>query len=257
MRVTVWHEYRHEKKHESVRRVYPDGMHRAIAAGISRILGSAAEIRTATQDEPEHGLTDDVLQTTDVLTWWGHAAHAEVADAVVDKVHQRVLEGMGLIFLHSAHYSKIFKKLMGTDCGLKWREAGERERLFVVDPGHPIADGLPEHFEIPHEEMYGEFFDVPPPDDLVMISWFEGGNVFRSCCTWRRGKGRIVYFRPGHETFPTYFQPEVRRVIANAVKWATPRSSSPFAIGAPNEAQSLSRIAGTHVVDEAVHKQKP
>jgi len=181
------------------------------------------EVRTATLDEPEHGLTEAVLAQTDVLTWWGHMAHGEVEDAVVDRVHQRVLAGMGLVVLHSGHFSKIFKRLMGTTCDLKWREAGEKERIWVVEPGHPIAEGLGEYFEIPQAEMYGERFDIPAPDTLVFISWFEGGEVFRSGCCYQRGRGRIFYFRPGHETYPIYYQPEVLRVIYNAVRWAAPQ----------------------------------
>jgi trehalose utilization protein len=254
IRVTVWHEYRHELKHESVRAIYPHGMHIVLADALSKLLGSAVAVRTATLDQPENGLSDEVLANTDVITWWGHMAHQDLADTVAVKVHRRILEGMGAVFLHSAHYSKPFKKLMGTDCGLKWRDAGEIERLFVVNPAHEIADGLPPHFDIPHEEMYGEFFDIPTPDELVMISWFEGGNVFRSCCTWTRGKGKVVYFRPGHEIFPTYYQPEVQRVIANAVRWAAPRSNHPFALGAPNEVRSLSPITTHHIVDESLHK---
>jgi trehalose utilization protein len=253
LRVTVWHECRHELSHEAVRRIYPEGMHAVMAAAIRKHHGDGVEVRTATQNQPEHGLPDEVLAATDVLTWWGHMAHEEVAEDVAQRVHRRVLEGMGIVFLHSAHYSKPFKRLMGTECGLKWREAGELERLYVVKPGHEIADGLPAHFEIPHEEMYGEFFDVPAPDELVMISWFEGGNVFRSCCTWGRGKGKVVYFRPGHETFPTYYQPEVQRVLANAVRWAAPRSTSPYAIGAPNETRSLAPISTRHIVDKSLH----
>jgi trehalose utilization protein len=253
--VTVWHEYRHELQHESVRSVYPAGMHTVMASAISEHLGNAAHVRTATLDQPDHGLTDDILASTDVLTWWGHMAHADVSDAVVQKVTDRVLNGMGLIVLHSAHYSKPFRKLMGTGCGLKWREAGELERLWCVNPAHEIADGLPEHFDIPHEEMYGELFDIPTPNEIVFLSWFEGGNVFRSGCTWIRGKGKIFYFRPGHETFPTYFHPQVRRILANAVRWAAPRSSAPFSLAAPNEKVSLSPISTTHVVDEAIHKR--
>ena len=162
---------------------------------------------------------------------------------------------MGIVFLHSAHYSKPFRSLLGTGCGLKWREAGELERIWIVDPtARDRGDGLGDHFEIPHEEMYGEFFDIPKPDELVMISWFEGGNVFRSCCTWTRGKGKMVYFRPGHEAFPTYYHKEVRKVLANAVKWAAPRSNSPYALGAPNETQPLSPITTEHVVNELIHK---
>jgi trehalose utilization protein len=255
IRVTVWHEFRHEKKHESIRKIYPDGMHAVMAAAIKEHLGADVTIRTATLDEPEHGLTDEVLANTDVMTWWGHMAHDDVSDAIVEKVHKRVLQGMGLIVLHSGHYSKIFKKLMGTGCGLLWREAAELERFWIVNPAHEIADGLPPHWEIPHEEMYGEYFDIPQPDELVMVSWFEGGDVFRSCCTWTRGKGRVVYFRPGHEAFPTYFQPEVRRVLANSVRWASPRSSSPYRLDAPNSKVPLSPIATRHVVDEAIHKK--
>ncbi len=216
-RITVWNEFRQERSSPPVKAIYPDGIHAAIADGL-REAGFA--VRTATLDEPEHGLTDAVLAETDVLTWWGHAAHPEVDDAVVERVHRRVLEGMGLIVLHSGHFSKIFKRLMGTSCDLKWREAGEHERVWVVDPSHPIAEGLGESFLIEQEEMYGEHFDVPAPDRLVLVSWFGGGEVFRSGCCYQRGRGRIFYFRPGHEKYPTYFHPNVRRVIANAAGWA-------------------------------------
>jgi trehalose utilization protein len=253
IRVTVWNEYRHERENETIRGIYPEGMHAVWAKSIREHHGEASQVRIATQDQPEHGLTDEVLAATDVLTWWGHKAHQNVADDVVERVCKRVLEGMGIVFLHSAHYSKPFRKLMGTGCGLKWREAAELERIWIVNPAHEIADGLGEYFEIPHEEMYGEMFDIPEPDELVMVSWFEGGNVFRSCCTWTRGKGKIAYFRPGHESFPTYHQKEVSRVIANCVKWAAPRSSSPFKLSAPNEPVSLSPIAAKHVMDPSLH----
>jgi len=220
IRVTVWNENRHEKTDKRVAEVYPKGIHGAIADFLSQ--EPDIEVRTATLDEPEHGLTKEVLDSTDVLIWWGHMAHHEVQDEVVDRVYQRVLNGMGLIVLHSGHFSKIFRKLMGTSCDLKWREAGEKERIWVVEPGHPIAEGLGEYFEIPHTEMYGERFDIPAPDTLVFISWFAGGEVFRSGCCYHRGKGKIFYFRPGHETFPIFYQPEVQRVIKNAVKWAAP-----------------------------------
>ena len=218
-RVTVWNEYRHENSHAEVASVYPDGIHGAIARHL-RAEGMA--VRTATLDEPEHGLTEEVLAQTDVLIWWGHMAHGEVKDEIVDRVCKRVLDGMGLIVLHSGHLCKIFKKLMGTTCDLKWREIGEKERLWVVEPGHPIAEGLGEYFEIPHAEMYGERFDIPAPDTLVFISWFQGGEVFRSGCCYQRGKGKVFYFRPGHETYPIFYQPEVLRVLTNAVRWAAP-----------------------------------
>lgn len=219
VRVTVWNEYRHEKRDAEIAAVYPEGMHGAIAAGLRE---AGFTVRTATLDEPEHGLTEAVLAETDVLTWWGHQAHGEVKDEIVTRVWTRVLEGMGLVMLHSGHVSKIFKRLMGTTCELRWREANEKERIWVIDPGHPIAEGLGNYFELPHEEMYGEFFDIPAPEKLVLVSWFAGGDVFRSGCCYTRGKGKIFYFRPGHETYPTYYNPDVRRVIANAVRWAAP-----------------------------------
>lgn len=219
LRVTVWHEYRHEHKNPEVAALYPDGMHAAMA---KPLRDAGFDVKTATLDEPEHGLTEEVLANTDVLTWWGHMAHGEVQDAIVERVYQRVLEGMGLIVLHSGHHSKIFVKLMGSSGNLQWREAEELERIWVVAPGHPITDGLGDYFEIPHEEMYGEPFDIPAPDTLVFISWFQGGNVFRSGACYHRGRGKVFYFRPGHETYPTYYQPEVQRVITNAVRWAAP-----------------------------------
>lgn len=220
MRITVWNEGRHEQKNEKVKAVYPTGIHSVIADGLRE--HGFTEVRTATLDEPEHGLTADVLVATDVLLWWGHMAHGDVKDEIVERVYQRVMDGMGLIVLHSGHHSKIFKKLMGVNADLKWREANEKERLWVVNPAHPIADGLPDYFELPHEEMYGEPFGIPEPDSLVLVSWFQGGEIFRSGCCFYRGRGKVFYFRPGHETFPTYYDKNVRHVIANGVRWAAP-----------------------------------
>lgn len=219
MHITVWNENRHEQTNPEVQKAYPEGIHGAIQQFLEKENES---VGTATLDEPEHGLTDKVLAHTDVLVWWGHQAHEEVADEIVEKIHARVLEGMGLIVLHSGHFSKIFKKLMGTSCDLKWREADETERLWVVDPSHPLTEGIGEYIELDKEEMYGEHFDIPTPDELVMMSWFEGGEVFRSLCTFHRGNGKIVYFRPGHETYPTYYHKDIQQVIKNAVKWAAP-----------------------------------
>jgi trehalose utilization protein len=222
-RVTVWNEYRHELRDDTVAAIYPRGIHDAIAAPLRR---AGCEVMIGTLDEPEHGLGAARLEQTDVLVWWGHMAHAHVADDVVDRVHARILDGMGFIALHSAHESKIFKRLMGTTCKVLWREAGERERLWLLDPAHPIAAGLPEHFELEREEMYGEPTDIPAPDELVFVSWFMGGEVFRSGSCYRRGRGKIFYFRPGHETFPTYHDPLVQRVLVNAVRWAMPNDFS-------------------------------
>lgn len=219
IRVTVWGENIHDQRDEEVRKVYPKTMHGTIADGIQEHLGSNVEVRTASLDQPEHGLTDEILDSTDVLTWWGHAGHHLVKDAVVEKVHKRVLSGMGLIVLHSGHWSKIFVKLMGTTCALRWRD-DDRETIFSVNPGHPIARNIPPVFTIPLQEMYGEYFDIPQPDELVFLSTFKGGEVFRSGCCFIRGQGRIFYFSPGHETYPVYHQVEVKQVIANGVEWA-------------------------------------
>lgn len=219
MNVTVWNENRHEQKNPVVRDIYPKGIHGAIAGFIEE---AGHRVQTATLDQPEHGLTDDVLNDTDVMIWWGHLAHEEVDDAIVEKVKNRVLDGMGLLVLHSGHFSKIFKSLMGTGCDLKWREADEKERLWVIEPSHPITEGIGEYIELEKEEMYGEHFDIPAPDELIFMSWFEGGEVFRSGCTYKRGSGKVFYFRPGHETYPTYHNEDIQTVIKNAVKWAAP-----------------------------------
>lgn len=218
LRVTVWGENVHEQKNRVVAEVYPLTMHGTIAGFLNRAGGIAAT--TATLQEPDHGLTAARLAETDVLVWWGHAAHGEVSDAVVERVCDAVWGGMGMIFLHSAHFAKPFKRLMGAPCNLTWREAGERERLWVTSRSHPIAAGLPDHFELEHEEMYGEPFGVPEPLETVFISWFAGGEVFRSGLTYKRGAGNVFYFRPGHETYPTYHDANVQRVITNAVRWA-------------------------------------
>jgi trehalose utilization protein len=256
VRVTVWNEYIHERQHAAVAEIYPHGIHTVVAQALRERFGVVATVRTATLDEPEQGLSDATLDDTDVLLWWGHAAHDRVADTAVDRVQQRVLEGMGLIVMHSGHASKIFRRLMGTSCMLRWREAGERERLWIVNPSHPIVAGFTEEcFELPHTEMYGEYFDIPQPDELIFVSWFEGGEVFRSGCTFHRGKGKIFYFRPGHETFPIYHDENVQRVLANAVLWAAPNGATYFGYGR-NIAVPLSPIQSEHVVDESLHRPK-
>ena len=233
IRTVVWGENIHEQTNETVAKIYPNGMHNTIAEAISADPAIAAS--TATLQEAEHGLPQARLDDTDVLIWWGHKDHGAVSDAVVERIAARVWEGMGLIVLHSGHFSKIFKRLMGTPCALKWREAGERERVWVVNPRHPIASGLDENFVVEYEEMYGEPFSVPEPLETVFISWFQGGEVFRSGMTWRRGAGNIFYFRPGHETYPTYHDPNVRKVLINAVKWAyNPQGTLKSIHDAPN-----------------------
>lgn len=219
--VTIWNEFRHEKSNEEVMKVYPKGIHKQLAA----FLNEEFTTQTATLDEPEHGLTEEVLENTDVLVWWGHMAHGEVSDSVVEKVHQRVLQGMGLIILHSGHFSKIFKKLMGTSCDLKWREDGKPCTIWNVNPSHPIVEGVGEKIELEKEEMYGEHFDIPAPDELVFITSYPNGEVFRGGCTYQRGNGKIFYFHPGHETYPSYYSQDVQRVIKNAVRWSAPKGN--------------------------------
>lgn len=230
MRVTIFNEYLHELRSVAVKRVYPDGIHAVLAEALRRLAG--ADVTVATLRQPEHGLSAEVIDATDVLFWWGHMAHDEVADEVVDRVQRAVLGGMGFVALHSAHYSKPFRRLLGTTASLKWREADEKERLWNLQPAHPLTAGLPDHFELEREEMYGERFDVPDPDELLMLSWFQGGEVFRSLATWRRGHGTVVYFRPGHETYPTYHDANVQRVLANAATYAAARIRRPDA-GSP------------------------
>lgn len=243
--VTIYNEFVHEQTKDEVKAIYPDGMHVVIAEALKEHLGDEVFVLYATLDEPEHGLSESVLNETDVLFWWGHAAHDQVQDAIVDRVQRRVLDGMGLVVLHSGHESKIFKRLMGTQCLLRWREAGEKERLWLVSPGHPILRGIEGDFiELPQAEMYGEHFDIPHPEELLLISWFEGGEVFRSGCTFKRGQGKIFYFRPGHETYPIYFNPEIRLILANAAKWAhTP--SGTYQYDARHVPKPLSKIDST------------
>ncbi|MBE6542301.1 MAG: trehalose utilization protein ThuA [Ruminococcaceae bacterium] len=224
MKITVWNEFYHEKVHEDVKELYPDGMHAVIAKFLEE---AGNEVRTATLDDPECGLTEEVLDDTDVLFWWGHCKHGAVPDEIVERIYTRVLDGMGLVVLHSGHASKIFRKLCGTHSGkLKWRESGDKQILWVVEQGHPITEGIDEKIILEHEETYGEHFLIPAPDELIFISWFSGGEVFRSGCVFKRGRGKIFYFQPGHETFPTYYNPEVQKVLVNAANYVcTPKKS--------------------------------
>ncbi len=220
IKVTVWHENYHDRTDEATMAMYPGGMHNVIASFLSK--DEEFEVRTATLDQPECGLPDELLEDTDVLLWWGHAKHDDVPDELAKKVHERVLRGMGIIFLHSAHMSKPFRLTMGTSCTLKWRD-NDRERLWTVLPQHPIAKGVDEYIELESEEMYGERFDIPQPDELVFLGWFAGGEVFRSGCTWYKGLGKVFYFQPGHETNPSYHNEQVQKIITNAVRWAAPQ----------------------------------
>ena len=218
MKVVVWNENYHEKTKPIVTENYPGGIHGYLK---SLLECDDIEVTTATLDDPECGLTDEVLDETDVLIWWGHMKHHMVPDAVVARVHAHVLAGMGIIVLHSGHFSKIFKKLMGTSCTLKWR-AQDRERIWTIKPNHPIAAGVDESFVLDPEEMYGERFDIPEPEEVIFLGWFKGGEVFRSGCTWTRGHGKVFYFQPGHETNTAYKNENVQKILRNAVRWACP-----------------------------------
>lgn len=225
IRVTVWNEFFHERPEatdkvaELIRSFYPNGIHNAIK---DNIASDDLEITAVSLYDPEQGLPDELLNNTDVLIWWGHCRHGLVEDSLVDKIQYRVLGGMGLIVLHSGHYSKIFKRLLGTSCSLRWREVAEKERLWVVDPQHPIAKDVPETFVLPNTEMYGEPFGIPQDGHIVFMSWYEGGNLFRSGVEFRRGAGKIFYFSPGHETFPIYNDENVIKVLKNAVRYLAP-----------------------------------
>jgi len=218
LNVTIWNEFEAEQKNEEVKKVYPQGIHSVISEFLKGKINANTTI--ATLQEPEHGLTEEVLANTDVLIWWAHLSHDKVSDEVAERVQHHVLQGMGLIVLHSGHHSKPFKKLIGTTGNLRWREDDCHMRIWTIEPSHPIAKNVPMYIDIPRDEMYGERFDIPAPDSLVFISWFPGGEVMRSGCCFTRGAGKIFYFQPGHETYPVYKQPEIQTIICNAVNWA-------------------------------------
>lgn len=217
IRVTVWNEYVHEREYEGIAKVYPKGIHGCIADFLD--TDEEITVRCATLDMENQGISEEMLKNTDVLIWWAHARHEDITDENVRLIREAVLGGMGLIALHSAHYSKIMKALMGTTMSLNWRN-NDSETLQCVKPLHPIANGVPSVIDIPHEEMYSEWFDIPKPDDIVFEGTFSRGEKFRSGVTFTRGYGKIFYFQPGHEEYPIYFMPEIQRIITNAVHWA-------------------------------------
>ncbi len=243
--VTIWNEFIHEQSDteygERCRKHYPKGIH----AYLKKVLGTSmkdCKIRAVSLDMPENGLPDKVLNSTDVLVWWGHRAHDQVPDALVDKIQARVLGGMGLIVLHSGHLAKIFRRMLGTGCTLNWRAIGERERVWTCDPSHPIAVGIPASFALEQTEMYGEPFGIPNEAHIVFMSWYAGGNVFRSGVTLARGLGKIFYFSPGHETYPIYHDVNVQRVIENGIRWATPVNGVVAAPSCPHEKDPVEPI---------------
>ena len=222
IRVTVWNENYHEKTIPEMKAVYPKGLHGTIAEFLSG--EEDFEVRVATQDQPEFGLSDDVLNNTDVLVWWGHAKQNDIPDELSKKVALRVQSGMGYIVLHSSHYAKPFMELMGTGCCTLRCRNDDFERLWCVSPGHPIAKGVPSYINLGTEEVYCEHFNIPDPDELVFVGWYRGGEIFRSGCCWKRGFGKIFYFQPGHETFKSYHNKYIQRILINAVRWACPQT---------------------------------
>ena len=233
IRVLVWNEFLHEKiSQDRAAAVYPNGIHQAIADFLGR--EDDITVSTATLDDPSCGITRERLKETDVLVWWGHMGHSRVPDEVAEMIYEEVNNGMGAVFLHSAHKSKPFMRLLGTSCSLIWHETDDLERIWTASPYHPIAQGLPAYFELPAEETYGEPFGIPTPEDIIFIGWFEGGEVFRSGCTWKRGNGKIFYFQPGHESYPTYKDPNIQRVILNAIRWTAPQYRVDDCMDCPN-----------------------
>ena len=218
--VTIWNEYRHEKSDENVAKLYPNGLHAAIGEFLSK--NDDMKITLAALDDPDQGLPDEVLNNTDVLLWWGHMNHGEVKDDLVERIRQRVyVGGMGFIALHSAHHAKPFRAIVGTTGNLLWGD-NQKEIIWNIMPSHPIAAGIPAHFELPEEELYAEPFQIPQPDAHIFEGWYEHGYVFRTGCTFLRGAGRVFYFQPGHETCPSFYDANVQRIITNGVRWAAP-----------------------------------
>lgn len=199
--------------------VHPNGIHNTLKDLFDEM--DDVNVRTATQDQEECGLSKEVLDNTDVLVFWAHRGHDDFPDEIAENIHQRVISGMGLILLHSAHHSKVLKRTLGTSGDLRWRD-DTYCRIFCVNPTHPISEGIPENFELGIEECYGECFDIPKPDDVVFLSWYDIGEVLRSGCTWTRGYGKIFYFQPGHESNLSYKHPYVRQILKNAVNWVKP-----------------------------------
>ena len=219
LQVTIWNEYRHERAEEACRAIYPNGIHGCIKEFLDK--QPDLEVRLAALDDPQQGLPDEVLNNTDVLMWWGHVAHHEVDDALVEKIRQRVYTGkMGLIVMHSGHHSKVFRQVVGTNGNLSWGR-DQKEIVWNLLPSHPIAAGIPDHFTL-FEELYAEPFYIPQPDATVFGSWYEDGYIFRSGVCYLRGAGRVFYFQPGHEYCRSYYDPYVQRILTNAVYWAKP-----------------------------------
>lgn len=215
MRVVVWSE---GEVHGHEATGYPEGMPAAIADAVRGI--PEAQVEIASIDDADQGVPDERLRQADVLLWWSHMRHEDLLSATVDRVVSAVEHGLGLVALHSAISSPVFRRLVGTTGGFGGWRHGDREVLWTVDPSHPICRGVEFPVVMPQQEMYSEPANLPTPDELVFISSFSGGEVFRSGITYRRGVGRIFYFSPGHEEYPVFLHPGVRGILANATSWA-------------------------------------
>src|SRR5258706_3233299 len=106
IRVLIWNEGRHEKLNPKVAEIYPNGMQGAIAAHLKKF--PEFTVSTSSLDDPEQGCSEKGINDTDVLLWWGHMYHDDVADAAVERVQHRVLAGLGAIVLLSGHFSQNF-----------------------------------------------------------------------------------------------------------------------------------------------------
>jgi len=221
IRVTIWNEFRHEKHEGSLaQKYYPNGIHAQIKSFLDEC--DDLEVRLACLDDPDQGIPDEVLDNTDVLMWWGHCYHDAVRDDRVEYIRNRVYKGgMGFVACHSAHESKPFKAIVGTSGALSWGD-DYPEIMWNLKPSHPIAEGIPDHFDLELEELYAEPFYIPDPDDLIFAGWYPTGHIFRAGATYTRGMGRVFYFQPGHESCPSFHNPFVQRVLKNGVHWVAP-----------------------------------
>ncbi len=217
IRVRVWCEGTARKA------TYPDD----VDGALGQYLGRMEDLRIARArlDDPNAGLSDAELDATDVVVWWGHLRHddlpADRSRAIVDRVKAAKI---GFVALHASCGSRPFRGLMGTTCEPGgWRDDGRPERIEFKAPDHPIARGV-EPFTIPQSAMFAEPFEVPAPESVVFVSNWGPGETFRSGLTWTVGKGRVAYLRPGHDALPVFFHPSVRKVIANAARWAANRA---------------------------------
>jgi len=218
VKALVWSEFTEPKD------VYPKGIHGDIAEYLN--ASGNVEAKVVQLSDPDQGVSQAMLDWADVLLWWGHQKHRDVTDETVQRIVKSVKEGgMGYFAMHSAHYSRGLIAILGTPCGLGSVGDGGAESISVVMPDHPIAKGVSD-FVVPRTEYFGEPFGVPEPEAVVFKSTFEkGDNIwFRSGCCWTVGKGRVFYFRPGHETYPIMRQPEVQKVIYNATLWSAKRT---------------------------------